>query len=498
MSNNFYNLSKHKGGRSMKVLVGYFSSESNEHVHTHMDFDEYRYRYGEDICKLMQIDDIFENAGIDVIPTLLASGHPGGTVTKDAFDFISSRILQGVKNHIHEIDGIYLFLHGASKVIDLPGESGEHYIVREIRKLTGPYMPISVTMDPHGNLSQEMVNNCTIIRCYRQSPHTDKIETQRIVAKMLIDLLKKRRNIHPVYRKVPILLGGERCVSTDEPMISINKLLDKVEQDERIMSASYHIGYLRHDSEKCGASIIVVPNGEEDISYANEIADHILQFVIEQRHVFHYTGVYADPREALQRVIEYEGSPVFLTDSGDNCGAGATGYSTFVLQQLMELNEYHNKKIIVSGICDLHSDALLRSYKVGDTVEFDLGMDEDALSKAVHIKGMIKAKGHVWKEYKDDKNHKGEAVTITMDDKPIDVVVLGQSNSYTDNEQFVSSHLDMKNYDIFIVKQGYISPDFKEMSPFTIMSLTDGATNQRTENLSFKRILRPMFPYDEI
>lgn len=482
----------------MKVLVGYFSSESNEHVNTHMNFDEYIYKYGEDICKLMKIDDIFHEAGIEPIPTLLASGHPGGTVTKDAFDFISSRILQGVKDHLHEIDGIYLFLHGASKVMELPGESGEHYIVREIRKLTGPYLPIAVAMDPHGNLSQEMVDHCTIIRCYRQSPHTDKIETQRIVANMLVDLLKHRRNIHPIYRKVSLLLGGERCVSTDEPMLSINTLLDEMELDERIMSASYHIGYLRHDSEKCGASVIVVPNREQDIPYANEVADKILQFVIEKRHVFHYTGVYAEPEVALQRVMEYEGTPVFLTDSGDNCGAGATGYSTYVLHQLMNLKDYHNKKIIVSGICDVRSDILLRDYAVGDRVEFDLGMDEDALSKPVHIRGVIKAKGHVWQEYVHAKNHQGEAVTITLDDKPIDVVVLGQSNSYTDNEQFVSSNIDMNNYDVFIVKQGYISPDFKKISPFTIMSLTDGATNQRTENMTFKRILRPMFPYDEL
>lgn len=481
----------------MKVLVGYFSSESNEHVSTKMDFDEFIYRFGDDIAKTIQIDDIFKEAEIELIPTIMASGHPGGPVTKDAFDFIASRILQGVKEHIHEIDGIYLFLHGASKVTDLPEGSGEHYIVKEIRKLVGPYLPISVTMDPHGNLSKEFVEGATIVRCYRHSPHTDKIETQRTVAHMLIDVLKKRRNIKPVYRKLPLLLGGERCVSLDEPMISINQLLDEIEADPRILSASYHIGYLRHDCERCGAGVVVVPYSEKDVDYANEMADKVAKFAIAHRHDFHYHGIYGEPEDALKQVMEYDGKPVFLTDSGDNCGAGASGFSTYVLQQFMALEDYHEKKILVSGITDFHAYHLLKDLETGTHVEFSLGMEEDELSKAVPIKGTVIAKGHVRPEYIGDQKRIGEAITISMDDKPIDVVVLGSSNSYNDLEQYEVSNIDWTQYDVLVVKQGYISPEYAEVSPFTIMSLSDGATNQRTENIDFKLIMRPMFPYDD-
>src|SRR5699024_9014587 len=99
--------------------------------------------------------------------------------SKDAFDFILDRMLKKVKEHLLEIDGIYLYLHGASKVVDLEGDAAEHMILQEIRKITGPYMPIAVVMDPHGNLSQNLVDNTTIVRTYRHSPHTDVIETRR-------------------------------------------------------------------------------------------------------------------------------------------------------------------------------------------------------------------------------------------------------------------------------------------------------------------------------
>ena len=56
----------------------------------------------------------------------------------------------------------------------------------------------------------------------------------------------------------------------------------------------------------------------------------------------------------------------------------------------------------------------------------------------------------------------------------------------------------MFDYDLIIVKQGYIYPRLKELAKFSVMSLTDGATNQRTEKIQYRTILRPMYPIDEI
>ncbi|MDY0393672.1 M81 family metallopeptidase [Virgibacillus halophilus] len=357
----------------MKVLVGHFNSESNEFSYQNMGFDNFVFRYGIDSIDVMQVRDIFEEKEIELIPSIYANGHPGGLVTKDAFDFILHRMLTAVKENLAEIDGIYLYLHGASKVVDLEGGSAEHMILSEIRRITGPYLPIAVTMDPHGNLSQNLADNATIIRTYRHSPHTDAVETRRIVAGMLVDLLQNRRSITPVYRKVPIMIGGERAVSTDEPMVSINKYLDEVESDPRILSASFHIGYLEHDGDKLGCSVIVVPDNDTHAGYANEMADKIYDFVLARRYQFHYHGIVDFPENALKRAIEYDGKPVFITDSGDNCGAGGDGYSNFILRQLMELKDYNQKNILVAGIIDKHSYAHLYDKKSRGTSRFRPG-----------------------------------------------------------------------------------------------------------------------------
>ena len=54
------------------------------------------------------------------------------------------------------------------------------------------------------------------------------------------------------------------------------------------------------------------------------------------------------------------------------------------------------------------------------------------------------------------------------------------------------------DYGVVIVKQGYIFPELKELGALCVMSLTDGATLQDTRRLPFKRIMRPMFPVDDI
>ncbi len=480
----------------MKVLVGGFVAESNARVKSYCELNEFMLKTGNEVTKALYVDDLFEAAGIEVIPTLYADGRAGGIVAEDAFNYVCEHIVQAVREHQHEIDGMFFFLHGASNVQNLEGGSGEHKIIREIRKIVGPYMPIAMVMDPHGNLSQEQADNCTIIRTFRHSPHTDRRECHRLVAKLFIDLLNNRRNIHPVYRKVPILLGGERTVSTDEPMVSINKLLDEIERDERILCCSYHIGYVRHDSDKCGASVIVVPNTEKDRDYAEQMADKIAEYAFSKRHEFHFTGTALEPEEALQTVMDFKGGPCFISDSGDNCTAGGPGVNTYVLRQVLELNDYQNKRVLFACICDEAATAQLDEQEIGAEVNVALGACFDELSAKVELSAKIIAKGELHHHY-GDETAIGRCVTISLKDKPIDIVVAQKAVSFAEKAQYDYAGISM-DYDVIIVKQGYLYPDLKKMAAYYVMSLTDGATNQRTEKIKYQKILRPMYPIDAI
>lgn len=479
----------------MKVLVAQFVTESNENIPYNTDLEKYNLLFGDECINGMRLGNIYEENDIELIPSIYADSSTGGVVTENAFKYIENKILEDIKKHLHEIDGIYFHLHGASEVEGIG--SGDHHILAEVRKIVGPYLPIAIACDPHGNLCQEYVENAQIIRSYRESPHTDMVETYHKVSEMLIDLLRERRNIHAIYRKLPLILGGEQSVSTDEPVYSINKYMNKIEEDPRIMSVSWHVGYIRHDTEVAGCGIVVVPNSEEDQEYAELVADKLADFVFSKRKEFHYTGFSLPPDEAIKRAISTDKKPVFITDSGDNTTSGSVGANTFILKQVMGLKN-SSKRFLFAAIRDDKTFKKLSKLAVNDQCSIELGMEIDELSGKVPMDVTIKAKGHlIGYEYTVDGIF-GECICVSVDNYPIDIIIEGISFPYVEIAQFDAANVFLDEYDVIVVKQGYIFPELKRKGELNIMSLTKGATLQDTSSLIFKRIMRPMFPIDDI
>ncbi|MEG0330516.1 MAG: M81 family metallopeptidase [Longicatena sp.] len=480
----------------MKVLVGFFTTESNANIPTICKISNYDFAFGDDCITKNKVADVFESEGIEMIPAIYANACGAGVIERETFDYIEKMFLKSVKDHLHELDGMYLHLHGASEVEGLG--SGDHHILKEIRKIVGPYMPIAVVCDPHGNLTADYVANCTIIRSYRESPHTDANDTKKLVAKMLCDLLKNRQNIKPEYIKLPLILGGEQSVSADEPVLSINKFMDEMEKDPRIKSASWHVGYIRHDCPEAGCGVVVIPSEGKYQSYAKEKVQELADFVWNKRHEFHYTGLTAKPDEAIKLALEFKGKPVFITDSGDNVTSGATGWNTHILRQFLALDTL-NKKVLFANINDDVANKYLFTKEIGESVKFSLGKNYDEWSKPVQLEATIKAKGPLMGNFWSGQNKVwGNLVTVNVENSNIDIAIATNNNTMCELHQFIKAGINFDEYDIIVVKQGYIFPELKKLGKLSIMSLTMGATPQDTASIDFKYIMRPMFPVDNI
>ncbi|WP_302926046.1 M81 family metallopeptidase [Holdemania filiformis] len=482
----------------MKVLIGQFINEANANIPVKDEITTFDIAFGDELIEKMQVGDIFEQAGIEIIPSVYAVSGASGVIKRHTFDYIEACFLNAVREHLHEIDGIYLMLHGASEVDGLG--SGDHHILKAIRDLVGPYIPITVACDPHGNLCQDYVEATTAIRSYRQSPHTDSRDTWRKMAQMVCDLVKDRQNIHSVYRKLPMILGGEQSVSADEPVRSINQYLDELEQDPRILSCSWHVGYIRHDTDVAGCGIVVVPATEADQAYAEEVADKLADYVWNKRHEFHYTGTTAKPEDALAMALSFEGKPFVITDSGDNTTSGATGWNTFILRQALAAKS--DKRILFASICDPKTCDLLDGLDLGTKTEIELGVGHDAMSEKVKLEVTVLSKGEVVRPIgigtEGIAKTFGKCVVVHVEGTAIDIIVANHRQSYAHAIQFESAGVNWMDYDVTVVKQGYIFPYLKENAAGYVMSLTDGATPQDTASIPFKRIMRPMFPVDQI
>jgi microcystin degradation protein MlrC len=480
----------------MKVLIAKFVLEANANVPSMCDMENVSLRVGNDCTTAMQIGSVFADAGIDVIPSISADAVSAGVMRKRCFEYLEGRILDDIQEHLGEIDSIYLHLHGASEVEDIG--SGDHHILCEIRKIVGPYLPIGITCDPHGNLCESYVSNATIIRSYRESPHTDIEETIRFVCNALIDQMRNPTGIKPVYRKLPIIIGGEQSVSADEPVRTINRHLNELEEDPRILSCSWHVGYIRHDTDVAGAGIVVIPSDKRYQDYAASTADELAKYVFNKRHEFHYSGTAAQPDKALSMVLEKTEGTRFLTDSGDNVTSGATGANTYVLRQFLGLEEL-SQRVLFSAIHDDTSYTRLAHAEVGSQVHISLGAGYDELSKPVDLDVTVLQKGRqegtcLFGESGDF----GGGVRVSVGGTPIEIIVTDTNHPFVEEHQVKAFGTSWNDYDIIVVKTGYAFPDVKAQASLAVMSLTDGATLQDTSRLQLKRIMRPMFPIDDI
>ena len=481
----------------MKVFVGLFNAECNANMPVKSDLSTFDLAFGDQAVEKLYIKEIFDQAGAEILSAVYANAGATGIVEKDAFEAIENSFLTAIRKHLHELDGIYLHLHGASYVEEIG--SGDHHLLKAIRALTGPYLPIAVSCDPHGNLTREYVEAIQILRSFRQSPHTDSVDTYRKVSGMLCQFIQNRQSIHAVYRKLPLILGGEQSVSADEPVLSINRYLDELEQDPRILSASWHVGYLRHDCPEAGCGIVVVPQTEADQAYAETVADQLAEYVWQRRHEFHYTGLTAEPEAALRMALDFEGKPVVITDSGDNTTSGATGWNTFVLRQVLAEKDL-KKSVLFATICDPKTFHQLQKLAVGEAASIRLGMNYDTLSQTVALDVVVKAKGPItgFMMHNIPGAVYGETISVAVKDKPITIMIATTRYAICEIHQFTDAGLNFDDYDVIVVKQGYIFPELKAAAQFYVMSLTDGATLQDTRRLTYKQILRPMYPIDEI
>ena len=479
----------------MKIIAAKFTLEANEHVPMFCDLENTALSFGQEALSHMQLGEVTERPDLELIPVLCADAGCSGVMRKGCFDYLEQRILGAIREHLADLDGIYLHLHGASFVEQIG--SGEQHLLQQIRKLTGPYLPIAIACDPHGNLTQEYVENTTFIRSYREAPHIDIAETVQRTFQTLIDQIEHPQGGRPVYRKLPLILGGEQSVSADEPVRSINHYMDELEQDPRILSCSWHVGYLRHDCPEAGSGVVVIPVSLKDQAYAEETADHLAEYVWERHHEFHYTGLSVKPEEALRRALEFEGKPVFLTDSGDNTGSGAPGWNTELLRQTLALQP--QKRFLFANITDPQAYALVRDLPAGTTLTLDLGTNADPWSQSVSLPVQIQAKGELKGCMMHDRSATfGHSVLVSILDTPIDVNLADTNWGMCEEHQFASAGMDWDEYDIIVVKQGYIQPECKAKGKLCVMALTPGTTPQDTTSIPFKRIMRPMFPIDEI
>ena len=266
---------------------------------------------------------------------------------------------------------------------------------------------------------------------------------------------------------------------------------------------SYWIGFAWADQPRCKAAIVAFGDGAEEVESA---ALELATAVWEQRHAFEFVAPTGTFDECLDQAIASSARPFWISDSGDNPGAGGADDTTYALARLAgrpEIRADEVSALMVSLVDPSTTDAAW-SAGVGGRLTVQVGGKIDArepgpVPLAVEVAAL------------DESGPTGRAAALrVLDAEPsaaadalatarptgLTVVVTGRRSQWASKGMFARLGLSMTGFDIVTVKMGYLEPDQYEAAADWLLALTPGGVDQDLLRLGHSRIDRPMIPFD--
>ncbi|GAB3063898.1 M81 family metallopeptidase [Virgibacillus ainsalahensis] len=474
----------------MKIITGCLYHETNTFNTFSTSVDDFVLVEGKEVENRLASTQVLKDNGAEIIPSIYATALSSGTVRKEAYRYFADKFLSVIKEN-RDIDGIWLHLHG-SMVVEEIG-SGELALLKEIREHIGHDIPISLTLDIHGNLADDFHKYVNIVYSYRTVPHVDQPEVERKSAQLLVDAIKNNAKIKPSFKALPMIIPGEKAVAASEPLRSILEKIKELEHMKGIISANFFICHAWNDTENTRSSIFVVPESEEYKALAEKVTEELANYVYDRRYEFEFNAMVLEPQEAIDRALNEQSKPVFISDSGDNSTAGAPGMSTLLLRWFKE-RDLQDKKVLISAVYDAEAFHQLSSHEVGDQVTVKVGTNIDKDSAPVELEGTIKAKGDLLGYLNATNDKVGETCILSIGN--LDVIISNSGESFITINHFTCAGVDVNDYDVIVVKQGYLFDELSAISKLDILAMTPGATYQWIENIDYQNIPRPIFPME--
>jgi microcystin degradation protein MlrC len=270
--------------------------------------------------------------GWELHPIVWAAAAPSSYVSTEAFEYIAGKILNGIAALKGRIDAVYLDLHGA--MVTEAHEDGEGELLRRVRALVGPDMPIGVSLDLHANVTPEMVQYSDVLIAYRTYPHLDMAVTGARVLRHLEKLLTgERKKQAKALRQIPFLIPLTAQCTFIEPCKSLYDTLGDMEYGA-VSSLSFSPGFHPADIYHCGPTVVTYADTQ---AAADKAADDFARLIIEREAEFKLNLL--SPRDAIDRARKLiQGGArksIVLADVQDNPGTGATSDTTGLLAALV-------------------------------------------------------------------------------------------------------------------------------------------------------------------
>ncbi|WP_439495646.1 M81 family metallopeptidase [Bosea sp. (in: a-proteobacteria)] len=432
---------------------------------------------------------VFDARDVEVVPTYSAKANSAGPLSGKGWERLSREFLAAVEARLGEIDGIYISFHGAMGAETELDPEG--HLLAEVRRMVGPTMPIVISLDLHGILTDRMLRQINGLAIYHTYPHVDFADTGERAARLLLRLIEE--DIKPVIARVvmPALVRGDELITKSGCYGDLIRECQRIERDGTALAAGIMIGNPFTDVPELCSQVLIMTDAAPDI--ATREAIRLAQEFWPQR--FRMQGKLIPLDRAIAQAGTIDG-PVIFTDAADATSSGATGDSNAIIKALREAG--YGKRVLAQ-IVDQGAAQAAHRAGVGATIEVSLGGAIDTRRfKPMQVRARVAllSDGEARLETMKAGLHAGPTAVLTFDN--FTVVVFSHTISLFDRAMYYANGLDPQDFDLIVVKSphtehhmydAWVEKNFNIDAP--------GATSADLKSLGHTICARPVFPLDE-
>jgi microcystin degradation protein MlrC/CubicO group peptidase (beta-lactamase class C family) len=434
------------------------------------------------------VDQAREYGDVELIGLESPRGVWGGSSrswnTEETFDHFVGRVLDDLRAAM-PVDGVYLALHGAMAVRNIPRPEAE--MARRIREVVGPGVPIVAAFDLHGNEDAEFLRWADGAFVTKRFPHYDAYRQGQRAARYLRSIMRGDYAPATATRKPPILTATVVQWTGAAPVMDIMERARRWEDREPGAFVSVFLGFPWSDVPDLGATIHVMTNGDQ--SLADRIADDMAEFMWRVRSDWAH-GAFPQPEEAVGLAIHAladDRRPVVLADYWDR-----PGDATWTLQAL--LDQGVPRVIVASLTAEPTLDRIWeRGLEAGDPFDdFVGGYTGEQAGEPVRVQGTLRWRGEAFGY---------DRVAVIDHGRNSTLILVPAYHQVTTPGSIRIAGIEPDDYDVFVLKtrvhfrRGFDETGYAQ-SIFIVDAPGDWFGTTRLEALDYENIdIRAYYPF---
>lgn len=324
----------------MRILIGWFGHETNTFSRRHTDID---LLVSQGVWEKEALISTFrgtpsyvggmikcaEAKNVELIPSIGVE-NAGPPLTDDCLDTVVEKLLLYVKKHLGRFEGICLALHGAG--CTRACHDIESHVLAAVRQVVGERMPITVTLDLHGNISQQMCGLATGVFGIKENPHTDYELTGYEAMDALIRRVTGGPEFSTALVKLPLLMP----ITSNQGGVyrEVKEYIRDYKLKHHLLDAAFFPGFPYADHPDIEASVFVTAV-DSPAAHAKEIAGFVWskrRWIVPERALDAAGAV-----EKAERLVRADSNRlVVINEMSDNPGGGGPGDGTRLLKAMLE------------------------------------------------------------------------------------------------------------------------------------------------------------------